>query len=271
MGIFSNLVTEGHEETEERVGGGGFTRETDIYPMTIAMAYAGKSDGGAQNVTFVFDDGKEFRSTVYVTNRNGQNFYHPKKGKTQDRDTTKKQTLPGYELVNEICLIATDKPLNEQESEEKIVKIYDAKEGKELPKAVQVLTGLLGKQVSLAIYKQLENKTELQNGTYVDIADTRDTNNIEKVFHPEYKVTVKEAALAEAVKDGVMVDGKGNPVGGFYDKWLEAHKGKTKDKRSIKDGDAGQSGRPGRVGAGAPPASSGAAGGGAPRKSLFGG
>jgi len=274
MGLFSNLTTEGHEETDERVGGGSFTRETDIYTMKIKLAYAGKSDGGAQNVTFIFDDGREFRSTIYVTNRQGQNYFHPKKSNSQERDTSKKQNLPGFDLVNEICLITTDKGLADQATEEKTVMIWNSSDKKELPTSAHVLVDLLGKEISLAIYKQLENKTELQGDTYVDIADTRDTNNIEKVFHPVYHVTVKEAARATKVEGDKMLDDAGNNVGIFWDKWLEAHKGKTKDKRTIKDGDGGQSGRPGgNRSAGAPPSSGngGAAAGGAPRKSLFGG
>lgn len=271
MGIFSNLTTEGVEESEERVGGGGFTRDSGIYAMTIKLAYAGASAGGAQNITFVFDDGKEFRQTIYFTDRNGKNYFHPKKQGSQERDTTKKQFLPGYDLVNEICLIASDTPLTEQETEEKVVNLWDKDAKRELPKSVQVLTGLLGKPVSLAILKILQNKNEQQGDEWVPTADTVEVNEIVKVFHPEYKVTVKEAGRATGVNDGVMVDKDGNPVGGFYDKWLEQNEGKTKDK-TDKSLSGNQSGRPGAGGGKSPPAggAGGAAGGGA-RKSLFGG
>jgi len=135
---------------------------------------------------------------------------------------------------------------------------------------VQVLTGLLGKKVSLAILKTLENKTEQQGTEWVAIADTVDRNEIVKVFHPEFKVTVKEANRAEGgIKDGVPVDKNNEPVAGFYDKWLETNQGKTKDK-TDKALAGNQSGRPGASRSG-PPSSSGNAGGATPRKSLFGG
>lgn len=268
MGMFSNLTTEGVEESEERVGGGGFTRESDIYDLTIKLAYAGKSDGGASNITFVFDDGKELRQTVYYTDRNGNNFYHPKKPNSQERDTSKKNFLPGFDLVNEICIIASDKGLKEQDTEEKVVNIWDKEAKKELPKAVQALTGLHGKKVSLAVLKVIQNKNEQQGTEWVPTADTMAVNELVKVFHPEFKVTVKEAERATEVKEGVMLDKNGEPVRGFYDKWLEQNQGKDKDK-TDKSLTGTQSGRPGAGGSKSPP--TGGAGGGAPRKSLFGG
>lgn len=256
MGLFGNLGTEGLEEKEDRVGGGSFSRETDIYELNIKVAYAGKSDGGARFVAFVFadNDGKEYRETFYVTSKAGLNYYMAKD--KDGKETGKKRALPGFDAVNDICLVTTDKELSQQTDEEKTVKIWDADAKAELPKSVPVLVELLGKKVYLAIYKRLENKSTLVNGSYVPNADTRDTNTTEKVMHFPTKMTVREATsgAAEAV---------------FHDSWLEAHKGKVQDKRTIKDGEAGQSGRPGRA-AGAPPASGGAAGA-APRKSLFGG
>lgn len=79
-------------------------------------------------------------------------------------------------------------------------------------------------------------------------------NTTEKVFHSPTKMTVKEAT-----------DGAEAPT--FYDSWIEAHQGKVMDKRTIKDGEAGQAGRPGRS-IGAPPTSGNSSGG--ERKSLFG-
>lgn len=268
MGLFSNLTTDGVEETEERVGGGSFVRESGIYTMNIKLAYAGASDGGAQNITFVFDDGKEFRTTVYYTDRNGNNFYHPKKPNSQERDTTKKVFLPGFETVNDICILATDKGLKEQNTEEKVVNLWDKDAKRELPKSVHVLVDLLGKSIDLAILKTLENKTEQQGTDWVAIADTVERNELVKAFHSEFKVTVKEAGRATGgIVNGEPVDKDGNPVRGFYDKWLEQNQGKVKDK-TDKSLSGNQSGRPG---ASRPQQSNANAGGGAPRKSLFGG
>lgn len=258
MGLFKNLGTDGLEEKEDRVGGGaGWVVDTDVYEMTIKMAYAGKSAGGAQFVAFTFaqEDGKEYSETFYVTSKTGQNYFMAKD--KDGKETGKKRALPGFDHVNDICLVTTDKPLSEQNDEEKTVKVYDADAKGQIPKAVPVLVELLGQKIWLAIYKRLENKNAKNgNGEYEATADTRDTNTVEKVFHFPTMLTVKEAT-----------DGRAEPA--FFPAWVESHKGKIADKRTLKDGEAGKTGRPGGNRAGAPPAS-GSGTTTAARPSLFG-
>lgn len=249
MGIFGNLNTEGLEKTEDRLGGFQ-SYETDAYDATIKLAYAGKSANGAQSVNFVFDlaGGKEYRETVWVTNRKGENWF------LNQNDKTKKVPLPGFTVVNDICLMTTDKPLAEQDTEEKVVKIYDFDEKKEMPKSVDVLVGLLGQKVTLGILATLENKSKKNDaGDYEATAEERTVNSIDKVFHEPTKLTTTEAE--QGLTEGV-----------FYTSWVERNKGKTRDKREIKDGQAGTAGRPGKGTSSGPPAS-----GGGERKSLFGG
>jgi hypothetical protein len=250
MSRFGNLTTEGLEETQDRVG--GFSPlETDAYTGTIKVAYAGQSQGGAHNVTLIVDiDGREYRETVYVTNKKGENFF------LNQNDKTKKVPLPGFTVIDDICLVTTDKPLAEQRDEEKIVNIYDFEAKREVPTSVPVLVDLLGKTVTLGIVKQLENKSEKQGDQYVPIADTREINFIDKVFHHPTGITTVEA------RNGIQ-----EPK--FLEAWTTRNKGNTRDKRTIKDGEAGTAGRPGRPG-GAPQAAP-AAGAQPARKSLFGG
>jgi hypothetical protein len=243
MSLFGNLSSEGLEETQDRIGGFQVL-ETDAYPCTIKAAYAGKSAGGAQSVTLVVDaDGREYSETVYVTNKKGENFFLNKD------DKTKKVPLPGYTVINDICLVTTDKELREQNSEEKVMNVYDFDQKKQVPKSVPMLIDLIGKQVTLGIVKQLENKNEKQGDDYVPTAAERETNFTDKVFHHPTGLTVVEArnGLTEAK---------------FLDAWVQRNKGQTRDKRVIKDGgQAGQAGRPAPT-AGAPAAA---------KKSLFGG
>lgn len=275
MGLFGNLGTEGLEKNEDRVGGGsGWLRDTDIYTFTIKALYAGKStSSNAQSVTGIFtdDDGKEYRETFWITDGQGRNYYMVKD--KDKKETGKKAPLPGFAIVNDIVMIATDKPLSEQETEEKTVKVYDPDAKQELPKAVPMLVEALGKKVALAVYRQLENKSKKNDSTgkYEPIAEDREINLAEKALFPQFKATVREVEVAlennGTVTDDAIVDAQGNNVGVFWDQWVEAHKGKVRDKRTIKDGQGGQSGRPG--GSKAPPASSGGAAAGGERKSLF--
>ncbi len=245
MGIFDSLKTEGLEQAEDRLGGFA-ALETDAYTGKIILAYAGKSDGGATNVTVHFDHGgTEYRETVYVSNKKGENWFPNK------QDPTKKVPLPGFTVINDICLMLTNKELADQDTEEKMVKIYDYDERKEVPKSVQVLVDLLGGEVTLGIQNTLKNKGVKQgDGSYVDGPEERNENNIVKVFHEPTKMTVQEAT-------------SGATEAAFYPAWVERNKGKVIDKRSNKDGQAGSTNRPGAK-AGAAPAA-----GGGERKSLF--
>ncbi len=244
MGIFGKLNNDGLEEAQDRLGGYQ-ALDTDLYTGTIKMAYAGQSAAGAQSITFLvnLESGQEYRETVYVTNRKGENFYLNK------NDNSKKVPLPGFTTADDICLCTAGTPLSEQNTEEKMVNVYDSEQRKEVPKAVPVLIDLLGQKITLGILNLLENKSEKNGDEYVPIADTRTSNVIDKVFHTETRLTTAEAR-------------NGKPAE-FIDKWLERNKGKQQDRRTIKDGEGPKTGRPGS----APQAS----GGSAPRKSLFGG
>lgn len=242
--MFGNLTIDGLEKQEDRLGGGGVL-DAGIYSGTIKVAYAGESKGGAKNINFIFDlGGREYRETVYITNKKGENFFLNK------QDASKKVPLPGFSLVDNICLLTVEKPLAEQDVADKMVKIYDFDLKKEIPTSVPVLVDLIGKPISLAILKELVNKNVKNDSTgeYEATAETREQNVIDKALHTETKLTVVEAQ-------------QGEEVGTFWDKWLEKNAGKIRDKREIKEG---QAARPG-----APPKASGQVTM-APKKSLFG-
>lgn len=240
--LFKDMKTDGLEKAEDRLG--GFEKfASDIYTGPIKNMFAGESKNGARSVTIMVDvgGGKEYRETIYISNKQKENFF------TKDG---KKQPLPGFTVINDICLIVTGKELHEQETEEKIVKVWDPETKTEQPKSVPVLTECLGKTVSLGILNQLENKEEKDaQGVYKPTAETKVVNLIDKVFHPEAKQTVVEAR-----------QGKDKPE--FWDAWLKKNQGQQRDRRDIKDGAVGGPAAPPK--AGNAPASAGA------RPSLFG-
>ena len=228
MSVFGNLTNDGLEETNDRLGGFN-VRDTDAYEATIKVAYAGQSAGGARNVTLVVNlpDG-EYSETIYVTNKKGENWF------LNQNDKSKKVPLPGFTTIDDICLVTTGKPLAEQDSEEKVVKIYDFNERKELPKAVPMLVDLIGQTLFLGIVQQTVDKNQKNESTgeYEPTGETRDENVIEKVFHDPTKMTVVEAR-----------QGATEPV--FFEKWLSKNKGIVRNKAKGADGKGTQSGRPG--------------------------
>lgn len=229
MSLFGNLTTEGLEESQDRLGGYQ-VKPTGAYLGKIKLAYAGKSDGGAQNVTLVLDiNGQDYTETIYITNKQGENFFLNK------QDNSKKIPLPGFTTIDELCLVTTEKPLSQQDAEEKIVKIYDYNEKKEVPKSVPVLTELLGKEAYFAIVSEIQNKNVKNDstGAYEPTAETREQNVIEKVFHYPTKLTIPEARQQVT-----------EPA--FYEAWVAKNADKQRDRRTVKDGETGvKSGRPG--------------------------
>lgn len=234
---FASLSSNGLEETQDTLG--GFSPlESDVYDATIKMAFAGQSKGGAHSVTFHLDvNGREHRETIYVTNRNGENWYPNKK------DPSKKMPLPGFTMANNIALLATGFDLGNQAVEERVIKLWDRDANGEVNTKVNAFIDLIGKPVKVAIMKQIVDKNvDDGQGKYVPSGETREESVIDAVFHAETGRTVNE------VKAGLA-------NGEFAQKWLDKNKGQVKD-RSTKD--VAKTGRPGA-----------ATGGGAP-KSMFG-
>ena len=249
MSLFSNLKTDGLEDSKDVSASLYGPVESAIYMGTVKVAYAGQSTGGAASVTLLLDlDGKEYRETIYITNRKGENFFL-KDGK--------KIPLPGFTVIDDLCLVGSGAPLCDQETEDKMVKVWDNDAKKELPKSVPVLTALTGQTVSVGIIKSQENKKEKVGDSYVPTTEVRMVNNIDKVFDTESKMTVSEGR--NNAKEAV-----------YWGNWEKSHTGVTRDKRTVKDGEAPQTNRPAQRNVSAPTAAPVAGASQAPRKSLFG-
>lgn len=253
MNPFQNLSNTGLEAPKDTLGGGGFGAiDSDVYTGTIKALYAGKSQGGAHNVTAVLalvvnGQPREYRETIYVTNKQGENFY------TDKQDSTKKSPLPGFTTANDLALMTTGKGLNEQSFEERVINVYNYDQQKELPTKVAMAVDMIGKPVTVAIQKSLEPKNVKDaSGNYVPDPSgaTRETNNIDKVFHAESGRTVSEV-LRKLEK------------GEFIDQWREKNKGQVRDKTKGKTPAGTGVGIPGLTGAPA-------AAGGAQSTNIFG-
>lgn len=210
------------EETKDILGGGGYVKDSGVYLMKIVHAFFEKSAGGAQGVNLTMkhaDEGNtEFNTTLYVTSgdkKGNKPYFVNKQGN--------KQPLPSYVTVDDMCKLATGKPMAESTMSEKSVEVYDFTEGKKVNKMVQILDALTGAVIQVGLDRVMVNKWKDGAPT----AESTERNEISKVFsHPEGK-TVNE------------INSKAAPE--FIEKWKNKHDGVTLDKREVKDAPAGGS------------------------------
>lgn len=243
--MFGNLRTEGLEDAGDVLGGGGLL-ESGAYDGTVKLAFAGtSSSSSARSITVHIDvAGREVRETFWITNRSGENFY------TDKKDPSKRRPLPGYAMVDDLCLLTTGLPLTEQPVEDKVVRLYDFEAKREVPQNVPILIDVIGKPITVGLLKQTVDKQQKDSaGNYVATGETRDENVADKFFHTESRRTVTE------IREGLE-------TAAFYPKWVEKNAGKTRNRAK---GAEGKTGVPGR-----PAAANGANGAAKPKtKSLF--
>lgn len=226
------------------VGGGSYVLDSDLYKMEITLAYlsVAKSEAIAVNFHFKNEQGKELRSQQWISSgkeKGGNNYYVDKEGN--------KQFLPGFVHANGIARLTVGKELADLEPEEKVVKLYSAEAKAEVPTKVQVLTELIGQEVGLGVIKQIVNKNvKNAEGNYVPSADTREENDIDKIFRAKDLMTAAEvlAGAEEAT---------------FADNWKAKWTGQVRDRSKA--------GANGVAGAGSKPGSPATK---KPEKSLFG-
>lgn len=245
--ILSGLqVTETIEEDVDSLGGAQ-TLDTNVYPITIKALFVGKAASEAMSVTLhgTTSKGIDFKTTQYITSGKA------KGGKPYYERGGKKHFLPGYNIINSICILAcgksiagNDKGFEQVEVEDKTVMLYDYDLKKEVPTVVPMITEALGKTIALGIQKQIvdKNKKNDATGEYEATGETREENEVVAVFSADTGLTLLETKAGEE-----------EPV--FLTKW--------KEKRidTVINKSKGLEGSTGAIGGGAAKAK--------PSKSLF--
>lgn len=244
MNAFANLAYDNSIENEKDTLGGGYQPwESGVYALTIKLAYIETSKNGAMGLNCVFEDaaGKQYKETLWATNRKGENFYVNQEGQ--------KKYLAGFIHADALCLLTAGKALSEVEAETIVVKLYNKEAGSEVPTKVQAIKEIMGQPVKLGIVKQRVNKTKLNEATgkYDPINEEKFENQIDKVFRAADDMTTAEIRAQVEVAE-------------FMTEWQARWDGKLKDRYKEVKGGAAR--------AGAPRAAAGATGA-APRSSLF--
>lgn len=246
MSLLANLTTSNDiADEKDNLGGGNRVRESGLYPMTIALAYLTKSKGGALALNLELkDDTGSIKQQLWMTSgtEKGCKNYYEKDGE--------KHYLPGFLQANAICLLSIGKEIATLDTEVKVVNLYNYDTKAEVPTKVDMLVDLIGQPILVGLLKQTVDKNVKDAaGNYVASGETREENEIDKIFRASDRMTTAEirAQATEAA---------------FAAKWEEKWAGKTKDKSTKA---AGTAGAPKAAGA---PAAAGA--GNKPTNSLFG-
>ena len=223
MSLLKNLTSDATIKGEtDSVGSGGVV-ESGLYESTITMAYFEKSKGGALGMflTAKTDSGNEIKQTLWMTSgtaKGGKNFY--------EKDGVK-NFLPGYLAANSIALLACAKEVNALETEEKVVKVYSYEAKAEVPTKVECAVELIGQKVILGIIKQTVDKTKQgDDGEYHATGETRDENELDKVFRARDRMTTAEIR-------------SGAETALFADTWADKWTNKTKNRANKSTGTAG--------------------------------
>lgn len=216
MSLLAGLTTdESIKESKDSVGGGFTAKPSGIYDAVVKVAYITVAASGAKAVNLIADiNGSEYRETIYITNKKGQNFYLSEDGT--------KNYLPGFTTVNDLALLTTGQPLANAATENKVIKIWNKDQAKEVPTEVPCITALHGKPIRLGILEEITFKQVKDgNGNYVDTAETRTSNVINKVFHASTGKTVNEYKAKTETAE-------------FIGKWKDKWDGKPNDKTAGK-------------------------------------
>lgn len=213
MSLFANLARTNEIQKEKDVLPTGFQPiETGVYDCIIKLAYTGTSSGGAQFVQLELKTDTDFivKQTIYVTSgtKKGGMHYYEKNGK--------KHYQPGFIIMDEMAALASHASLADQSTEIKAIKVWDFEKGETIQE-VPVLVDLIGKPIKVGIKRVIENKrTKNDEGVWVDTAETKTINEIDKVFDTD-GFTYNE-----------RLEQKEQPE--FITKWKDRFDGKDHDK-----------------------------------------
>lgn len=196
MSLLSSLKADADVKDDgDSLGMGSYVLDSGLYQTHVDLVYMSVSAGGAMGMNCVFKtkDGREIRQTFWVQSgdaKGNKSYYTDKDGV--------KHNLPGLNQANALCQLAVGKDAYEMDHEEKVVNVWNSDSKAEVPTPVQVLTDLLKKQITLGVIKQVVDKNiKDSNGKYVPSGDTRDENEIDKMFHPDTNLTVNEMKAGE--------------------------------------------------------------------------
>lgn len=215
MTFFGNLETSSDIQQEQDFISRGGLLDSDIYTLTIKLAYGVIAGSGAKGLAIVgeTEDGREVRQTFYLTSGTAKgclNFWTDQNGK--------KHYLPGFNMADSLALLTVGKSITELPTETKKISLWNSEVRAEVPTDVPMFMDLIGQKIKAGIQKQLVNKTaQDSSGKWVNTAETREVNEIDKFFRERDSKTTTEIR-AEA------------PEANYIEIWKTQNRGQLIDK-----------------------------------------
>jgi hypothetical protein len=224
MNMLANLTTDDTIADEKDSVGGGGVLDSGIYAAKIAMAYLTKASSGALGLVLDLktEAGKNLKQTLWMTSgtAKGCKNYYEKDGE--------KHYLPGFLHANALALLTVGKEISQLETENKVVNVYSYEAKAEVPTKVDVLMDLLNQEIIVGVIKQTVDKTKKNEatGVYEPTGETREENDIDKLFRASDRMTTAEIrAQAETAT--------------FIETWSNKWTGQVKNKAKGAQGTAG--------------------------------
>lgn len=190
-----NKATSEIKVEEERLG---FTPQpTGVYDAEVVMAYLIKSKGGALGLSYNLktSEGEIRCDTEYFTSgdaKGNKNYFERTDSKTK---VTTQHYLPGYNKVNALCLLTTNKSIEEQETAERVVSKWNGTA--EEPTTVEALVDLIGSTVKVTVLDKTVDKQKANAaGVYENTGEKRRFNEVTGFYHP-----TSERSLFEVMND----------------------------------------------------------------------
>lgn len=192
---------------KDTLGGGG-VQDTGLYGFTLDSAYFTEAKSSALGIVLnlVLDSGAKYSETFYVTTgkEKGCNPYYEKNGE--------KTYLPSYVKMNSFVEAVTGKEISLQNTEERVVDIYDYETQTTIPTKVEMLVDLLKTTGFVGVHKIRSNKQIKGDNGYIDSPDERFTNQIDKFFNANKQTHSEQSAGVEASFVTKWVEKFGNNV-----------------------------------------------------------
>jgi len=224
MSLLASLSTDASIADEKDSVGSTGALDSGLYKAKVALAYITKSAGGAMGLVLNLktDANREIRQTLWMTSgtaKGAKNYYEDKNGD--------KQYLPGFLHANSLSLLTVGKEIAALDTETKVVNVYSAEAKSEVPTKVEMLMDLIGQEVIVGLIKQTVDKTKKNDaGMYEPTGETRDENEIDKLFRAKDRMTTAEIrAQADTAS--------------FIDTWEAKFTGIVKNKAKGVAGTAG--------------------------------